>query len=232
MDDKVIQRFETQGEQLIVNARAVQIIDEATREDAANFSANTRKAIKAIKEEFRPDIDTANRLHKDLLSRMKRLTKPFEDAKGIVDSKIQQDFLERERKRKAEEREAWLRDEAERKRQEESRLADVEDAIERGDMEEAETILDSEVVVAAPVPVAKVEQTTRSSAGSITMRKDIRVELVDKNVVITAVGDGKLPSSLLTVDMGAAKRYAKAAGLTTMPGFTITETAIVSGRTR
>jgi hypothetical protein len=58
------------------------------------------------------------------------------------------------------------------------------------------------------------------------------VELVDKQAVITAVGDGKLPDTILDVNLGVAKRYAKASGLTQMQGFRISETAVVSGRTR
>ncbi len=108
---------------------------------------------------------------------------------------------------------------------------EAERLIEEGDMEGAEALLDAEVVVTPTVPVAKVDKTTRSAAGAVTARTDIRVEVVDKRAVITAVFDGKLPDIILDVNVGAAKRYAKAGGLKAMQGFSITETAVISGRT-
>ena len=109
---------------------------------------------------------------------------------------------------------------------------ELEEAIDRGDLDEAEVLADSQVEVAPIQPVEKVEQTVKSDAGSATVRKDIRVELADKGLVIRTVAAGRLPSTLLDVNVGAAKRYAKASGLTSMPGFIITEDAIVSGRAR
>jgi len=232
MESKAIQKYEHQGVELIEQAESIMIVDDVTRELATEFSSNTRAAVKAIEAEFRPDIDTAHQLHKDLLARMKKLCEPFKQARLIVDGEIKRDYLERERVQREEARAAAIKAEAERIRQEDEQGRIAEKLIEDGELEEAEAVLDAEVVTAPIIPVAKVDKTSKSNAGSITARTDILVEVVDKMVVLTSVFDGKLPDTLVDVNVGAAKRYAKASGLKEMPGFRITETAVISGRGR
>ena len=231
METKVIQKYEAQGSELLIHAESIVIVDDTTRELAVEFTSNARKAIKAIEAEFRPDIDKAHQLHRDLLARLKMLSDPFKRAKTIVDAKISLDYLEQEKIRREAERKAELEAAAERKRQEEARAKEINEAIEVDDMELAEALVESEVVTAPIVPVAKMEQTTRTAAGSTTVKKDIKVELLSTADVIEAVFKGKLPDIVLSVDMGSAKRYFKAGGIMTAPGFRITETAVVSGRT-
>ena len=231
METKAIKKFESQGLSLLEQAKAITITDEETRQAAATFSVNARKAVKTIDAEFKPDIEKAHQLHKDLLARVKRLKAPFDEARGIVDGEIKRDWLEQERARREAQRKADLAAEAERLRQEEEAKSELDELIEAGKVEEAQALLESEVVVSNPVPpVAKVEQTVRTGAGAITVRKDITVEVVDKKAVIAAVATNRLPMELVDVNVGAAKRYAKAAGLKEMPGFRVVETVITSGR--
>ncbi len=230
METAIIQKYESQGEGLIDHAESIIIVDNVTRGLAVEFANNARKAIKNIEKEFRPDIEKAHQLHKDLLARLKILVLPFKQAQGIVDKEIGREYVEREKVRREEERKATVKADAERRRQEDVLAREAEEAIERGDMETAEAILDSDIVTSPVVPVLDAQKTTRTVVGVSTVRKDISVEVVDKGAVITAVFDGKLPDTLLTVDVGMAKRYAKAGGLMVMPGFKITETTVVSGR--
>ncbi len=120
--------------------------------------------------------------------------------------------------------------EEDRRRQEEARNAEIESSIDEGDLEKAEAIATAKADEIIIPYVAPVEKTTRTSAGSTTVKKDICVELVDKNMVVAAIITGELPFTLITFDIGAAKRYAKSVGATSLPGFKITETAVVSGR--
>jgi len=232
METQLIKKYESQGMQLLDRAKTLKITDDASRKTAVDFSTSARKAIKILADEFRPDIDKAHQLHKDLLLRLNRLIQPFKEARSIVDKEIQRDYLERERERKEKEKIAREQAEHERKVQEMALQHEAESLIKAGDMDGAESLLDAEVMVTPTVPTPKVEKTTHSASGTITARTDIKVEVVDKRAVITAVFDGKLPDTILDINIGAAKRYAKAAGVSTMQGFRITETAVISGRTR
>ena len=232
METTAIQQYERRGVQLVEQARAIMIVDDTTREIAAEFSANARKLVKVIEDEFKPDIEKAHQLHKGLLDRCKRLTLPLKKAQTIVDGEIRRDYLERERVRMEEERKAMQKAEAERQAMEAAKAREVEERINQGDIEGAEELDDAEVIVNPIVPVAPTQKTTASAAGNITARKDIEVEVQDKRTVLQAVLDEKLPDTLITIDVGAAKRYAKASGRFHMPGFVIRETAIVSGRVK
>ncbi len=230
METELIQRYEAQGGELLAHAESIMIVDDTTRELAVEFTSNARKAIKSIEVEFRPDIEKAHTLHKDLLSRLKKLVEPFKRAQVIVDAEISRDFLERDRIRREEERKAREIADAELKRQERQLADEAEACIADGDLEGAQSLLESVVIVNPGVPVAQTQKTTQTAAGSTTVKQDIKVELVDKQDVIIAVFQGKLPGVLLTVDLGAAKRYAKANSVMVMPGFQITKTVAVSGR--
>lgn len=230
METEAIKLYETQGTELLAHAESIKIVDNVTRETAAEFTTRVRATIKSIKQEFRPDIDNAHQLHRDLLARLKKLIAPFEGAQRIIDREISRDYMEQERVRREEERVAREKAEAERVRQEEQLVKEAEELINTGELEEAKVILGSEVVVNPDKPVPPVQKTVKTAAGSTTMKKDIKVELMDKLSVINAVAQTKLPHTLLTVDLGAAKRYAKSGGLRHMIGFRITNTAIVSGR--
>ena len=232
MKDTSIAAYETQGLDILTHAESIMVVDDTTRELAAEFTTKARKAIKAIKAEFKDDIQSAHELHKSLLSRQKKLVEPFELAHITVDKEIRRDYLEQEGIQRRAKHEEQVRVDAERRKQEVALAEEAERLIDEGRMEAAEEIVDTEVVVAPVLPVPEVRKTMQSSAGSTTVKKDIRVEVVDKVAVIEAVAKRELPVTLLTVDVGAAKRFAKVSGLMEMAGFRITEDAVVSGRVR
>ncbi len=232
MQTEAIAAYEAEGNSIIDYAKSIMIVDETTRELATEFTTKARQAIKAIRAEFGPDITHAHQLHKDLLARQKKLIAPFEGAKCIVDAEIGRDFMEREKARRDAEWKAQAKVDTERRVQEAALAAEAEKLIGEGRLEDAEELVDVEVAVAPVLPTPEVRKTIQSDAGSATVRKDIVVEVADKMAVIEAVVKRELPVTLLTVDLGSAKRYAKASRLTKMPGFRITERAVVSGRAR
>lgn len=230
METKAIEAYEVQGSRLLAHANAIMIVDVDTRELAVEFASNARRVIKNIKKEFRPDIDNAHQLHKDLLARLTKLAAPFKQAQEIVDREISRDYLEQERIQCEEKRKAREKADAEVRKQEAALAQEAEELIEKGEFDEAEVLVDSNIVVNPEVPVPEVQKTTRTASGSTTVKKDIKVEVVSKQDVIIAVFQGHLPPDFLDVNLGAAKRYAKLGSHTEMPGFKITETAVVSGR--
>ncbi len=230
MKTETLQKWEEQGNSLIESARAITITDQGTRQKAAEFTMNARRTIKLIEDEFKPDIKQAHDLHKSLLSRMNILTQRFKEGKLIVDKEISRDYFEQERVRKENERKAQAEIDAERKRLEEEQLRLAQEAEDAGNSDIAEEILGVELAPPAVEAVPEVQQTTRSAAGTTTVRKDIKVELVNKLDVIKAVHEHALPDGILAVDMSYAKKFAKLNKISVMPGFCITEVGVVSGR--
>ncbi len=225
---EAIQARETQGVRLLAHANSIKIVDQDTRYLATEFTSDVRGVIKSINDEFRPDIEKAHELHKDLLARLKRLLEPFNQAKNIIDREIGRDYQER----KAEAERIAREKAAEEQKAEEDRLAaEAEKEMDAGNIEVAETLLDTKVEE-KPIIDIPVQQTTVTQAGSASVRMDMVVEVMSKRTILGAILDNKLPDTLVTVELGMAKRYAKASGLKEMPGFKITETPVVSGRSR
>ena len=81
-----------------------------------------------------------------------------------------------------------------------------------------------------PFILPETEKTICTSLGKITIRNDIKVTLSSEDEAFTGLINGKLPRSIFKIDLGAAKRYFKAAGIKRAPGFLIEDDAIVAGR--
>ncbi|MDD4984382.1 MAG: hypothetical protein PHQ43_01135 [Dehalococcoidales bacterium] len=230
MKETMVQKYEKQGNEIIEQAKALRITDDESREQASEFAIATRTAVKLIEEEFRPDIQHAHELHKSLLDRCKRLQQPFNQAKRIVDGAIAADWQARELEKKKKERDAEIAAESERKRQEEELKREVDEAIESGDVELVESLLESEVVVAPTEVVKEVDKSVRSSVGTTTVRYDIAVTVQDKVTLLKAIVEDKVPDTLVDVNMGMAKKYAKASGKRYIPGLVVKDVPVVSGR--
>ena len=235
MEDQAIQKYSEQGATTLKHARSIKIVDNDTRVVAAEFATKARKFIKAIKVELDPDIKKANDLHKSLTTKRKSLIAPFKDAQEVVDKEIRRDFMVQEKLRREEERVAQEKADAAVAAEEVEVVDEVGDLIDAGDLEGAEALLNSDVVAPPVVPVAPVQRSVASSSGTMTMRKDIKVELSSTAAVMAAILEKRLPGTFVEVNMAVAKRYAKVNGFTEttddMPGFTITATAVASGRT-
>ena len=230
MKEESIVLHEQEGSKLLVAANDIQIVDEITRTSAAEFLLNAKGAIRVIEDEFKPDIKVANDLHKSLLARMKKLVAPFKQAQGVVETEVRRDYGEQLKLQRAEE--ARIRKEqAEADHlEQEKRDAEINDAVEAGNIEEAEEIAIASVEAVVPIQRPQVAKTVKSVTGSITMRKDVLIEVVDKELVIDAVAAGVLPSIILDVNLGAAKKYVKSIQATELVGFEISEFNTVAGR--
>ena len=229
MNDGIIKRYEDRGDTVIVHAKALNIVDDESNKAAHTFAIQARNAIKEITKEFAPDIQKAHELHKDLLARKNRLVAPVKEAQRIADLEIGRYFKEQERIRREQEEEDAARIAIEAAEQDDELLGDIQDALIDGDMEKAEELAATTIEI-SPAIIQQEEKTHRVDAGTTSVRKDIMVVLKDKDAVIKAVYDGDLPDTILDVNLGAAKRYAKAAGKSSMPGFEVTETVVVMGR--
>ena len=230
MKEENIVLHEQEGSKLLAAARDIQIVDETTRTSAAEFLLNAKGAIRVIEDEFKPDIKAAHNLHKSLLDRLKKLVKPFDEARDVVETEVRRDYTEQLKLQRAEE--ARIRKEQAEADclEQEKRDAEINDAVEAGNIEEAEEIAIAPVEAVAPIQRPQVFKTVKSVAGSITMRKNVLIEVIDKELIIDAVAAGVLPSVILDVNLGAAKKYVKSIQATELVGFEISEFNTVAGR--
>jgi len=177
---------------------------------------------------------------KELDDQRKRMTKPLDDSKKeIMDFfRAPLDFLadaesilkraiagyQEAQERAAREAQAKL--DAEARKQQERFLARAEKAEESGKVEKAQELAIQAANTVAPVIAANV-----AKAEGISSRKNWKAEVTDKLALVQAVAAGKLPISMLDVNMTSLNAIAKATkGEVEYPGVRFYHETVVSAR--
>jgi hypothetical protein len=177
---------------------------------------------------------------KQLDEQRKRMTKPLDDSKKeIMDFfRAPLDFLadaegiikhsiagyQQAQERAAREAQAKL--DAEARKQQEKLMVRAEKAAESGKEEKAHELAMQAASVVAPVVAANVDK-----AQGISTRQNWKAEVTDKMALVQAVAAGKLPISMLDVNMTSLNAIAKATkGEVEYPGVRFYPETVVSAR--
>jgi len=241
MESQEIQKFESQGLSLVNQAKSLRIIDQETREDAAEFRANVNQKLKQIETYFKvsdpdtPGSGTKTKAYdtwKTICNQETALTKKLEEAKKIVDVEIGRDYQEQKRIREEAERKAQA-EAAEQERKIRERLEiQAMKQMEKGNFEKAEETLQQAEQVFVPVisPEIEAQKTVRTDGATVSMIEDIEVEVVDLGLFLTEIVNRKYPEHLVEVKLNELKKFIKATRPEKVPGIKITNTARVSSR--
>jgi len=89
---------QSKAEELMTWAISLQIVDQGTRQAATKLTLELRSGIKKIKAFYKDKKHNAKSAYDALVKEEKDFIKPYLDAQGIVDKKISNDYLERERR--------------------------------------------------------------------------------------------------------------------------------------
>jgi len=89
---------QSKAEELMTWAISLQIVDQGTRQAATKLTLELRSGIKKIKAFYKDKKHNAKSAYDALVKEEKDFIKPYLDAQGIVDEKISNDYLERERR--------------------------------------------------------------------------------------------------------------------------------------
>jgi len=207
------------------SARAIKVLDYATREDANAFFLKCREARKVIAAHYDPKIDEwkaakklADENRAKMVAEKDAAESPIREAEAIVNREILRFDTEERARIDKERREA---EEKARKEAEERALAEAAAAEASGDKEEAAAIIQeaiaAPVFVPAPPPSPKL-------AGS-TEVVNWKYEVTDLEALIMAVAAGKAPVTYLQPNLGPIrsavtdqKKYFSCPGIKAWPG--------------
>lgn len=203
--------YKKRAEELAELSKTFNINNDADRKMAATFLLEIKDQEDALKE-----------LREKLLSRSKKEIKSIEtifndikkyqkQADDVYDEKLRTDFLDFEYARKA--------------------AQEIQNAQARKEQEETGSFV-PEIIL--PETERKIE----TENGYVSLRKDIKVDLVDKQAVISAVAGthcncphcGKeiiigptIPNIVFAFDETAAEKYFESSGIRSAPGLVIKE---------
>jgi hypothetical protein len=212
---KVYEELSVKVSPVVRRAEAIQVSNEAEYDQAALFLTEVKAKqdeVEAERVKVSKPMNEALRAHNDLF---KRLSVPLETANRAIKGKMATYFGEQQRIREEAERKARdaarKQEEAERERLQKQAAA----AAAKGRVERAEELKQmAAAVYVEPVPVAMATETTVvAGSGSVTMRNDIEVEIVNPYDLLLAIMNDELPLDWIRWDLQAIKRRAKADGL-------------------
>jgi len=202
-DAEDVSRTRAQAMGIMTAVRTLVVNDQETYEQAMRWGKQCAAAVKAVEAnpKLKEGLEGARKLHKWFTDLVSSLTKPYKEARRIVDEKSSAWWQqEQARVRAAAQR---RQREAERAAEEERlRLAEKLEAA--GNVAAAERVLDEPIIVA---PVAVVEA---PRVEGVSHRENWQARGVDLAATVKAVAEGRAPLELLTYDDRELTRRAKA----------------------
>ena len=222
--------------QVLKEASLLAVVDDTSYRRGCELSIACQQAIKAAKDnpKLKEGWEAAKNLHKWFTDLISSLTKPYADARKIVDEKTGRwhraeqarvDAENRERQRLADEAARKERDERARAIEEEARAMrearaaearEAKDEASRKRIEEEAaradeaTRAEAQAVLEAPVQAAPVEKVEVAKVEGVSHRENWKWEGEDLMATIKAVAAGEAPASVLSWDEKELTRRVKA----------------------
>lgn len=210
-DEAALERITAQGQEIMSLAENLKITDEESYKVANDLLTRITHYAKSGESYCEPFKKAAYGPYATVLDIIKTIKDSSIKANKLLANELRRWRDLQEKKRQEEQRKA---DEARRKKEEAEkakleRKADRE--LEKGNEEKAEELLDAaESTYVPPTVVEKtVQKTETTDAGRVTYVKDWEINVTSVEDVAKAVAAGHLPSSIIKVDPGAVKKWAR-----------------------
>lgn len=213
---KLEPEMESQALALPERAKLITVADNESMEQANNFKLEIKATIKSIDEWFKPIAEKAHQAHMAITGKWRETKAPLEQADAYITQQVKS-YLAGVR-RKQEEEERRLREEA-RRIEEERRMQEAEELEKEGRIEEANEILEEPISYVAPA--VKIDTPKVDNRMYRTVQK---VRVKDPKAFYQYVAARPELYDLITVNEGNLNRKVKALGSAFhMPGVEVYE---------
>lgn len=220
-DEGIEQQLEQSGQLAIQTARELTITSQEDYERGATYLGGIKTRTKQIKDYWSGPKQAAQKAHKELVEREKRMLKPLEEAERIIKKSMLDYHMAVEKARREAEAEA-------RRRQEEEAMRLVEQAAraeEKGD-EQGMAINMAMAEMVSEMPPAPQMETPKADGTSI--RKSWKASVTDPTAV-PAYFNGM---ELRKIDMSVLNNIAKMSkGTMSIPGVVFCQESSLGVRT-
>ena len=230
--------IETQRATVLDEAQALVVADQASLEaGGALLTEVIKPLLKEIEKSCDPVCAAAYAVHQAATKQRADLKAPLLEAEEIVKTKTG-DWVIAERRRHAEEE---RRIHEEQQAAEAKRLRLEKEALDRAARQEAEgnkaqaaqTMTRAIERSERPVTPARVAAPPPQKVKGMSVREEWECDITDKMAFLQAVVDGKIPTTVLKIEIGVMNRLARASdGQVEWPGVTIKKVPQVAGRGR
>lgn len=200
---------------VVAEAQSLAVADLNDYALAGEFLAKVKILAKDVEDKRTSITRPMNEALRNVNEMFRSLSDPLYIAEKNVKGKMSAWYAEQERIRVEAERralaEARAKEEAERARLQKA----AEKAEAKGNAARAADLKQqaAEVYIAPQIEAEDHEIAAASSYGSVSMRKDIEVQVENPYAILEAVLNETLPMTFITIKEAEIKRYAKASGI-------------------
>ena len=192
---------------IIAECEALTIQTQTDVEKSVELERMLKENKKDIEAGFKPIIDNAFKIHRELTAKRNAFLKPIEDALTLIQGKRNAHIQKQEQLRKQEEA---ARLKAQKEAEETERMRQAELAEMNGDTEGAEAILSGEAPLHVPTAPAFAEPEQEKTEG-LVVKKLYTAVCTDKMALVKAIAGGRADLlHLLTIDQSALNKLAAA----------------------
>ena len=200
------EELKTAGQDLVRQATAMAIADEAGFQRAGLMLRATKEFLRRVEEVFGPIVKKAHETWREAIEQKKKIEAPALEAEQAL--KTGMGRWEETQRRLAQAAEAKAAVERERL-EDEARLAAAIEAEVRGDIEQATRVMTAPTPP-MPLIVPPAIAPPPPKAEGITFRTTYRAEVVDLKALVQAVAGGQVPLAYVEANQSALNQAARA----------------------
>lgn len=203
--------FANEGLALLMDAKALKVTDETSLGVCAGMIKKFKERQKDIKGWFAPMLTAAKAVVDEINGKQKRALQPWADGETYC-RQVQDAFLTEQHRLKHEaERKLAIENAKIAEKERQALLAKAAKAEDKGKTETAAELLSqAEEVVAAPAfVVPTVAKTVKTDGAAVTGRVDVEVTVTDMVALCKAIGEGKVPPTVVGDKVAPLKAFVK-----------------------
>lgn len=207
---KEVKKLESEALPIYKKAENILIVDDQSCAAAAEYHAIVKGKLKAVDIEANKILNPMREALDNARSFFKRLKAPFQQAADYLNKSIgaynlaKMKAIEEQNRKLAEE--SRKKEEAKKKKL----MERAEKAMEKGDEEKAAFLQEEAERHFEPTPqISQPDNTIETTSGSISMRKDIKVEVKEPIHILQAILNKKIPLAVIDFKIGRLKQWAK-----------------------
>ena len=192
---------------IISECEALEIRGQSDVEKSVELERELKDNKRAIEDGFKPIVEEAHRVHRELTAKRSAFLKPVEDALALVQKKRNTYIAEQERIRREQEA---ARLKAQKEAEEAERIRQAELAEMNGDTKGAEAILSEQTTIHVPA-APMFEADTQAKTEGLVTKMVYSAACNDQMALVKAIAGGRTDLLyLLTVDQSALNKLAAA----------------------
>jgi len=206
---------------IIDQAKQLQVVDVATRTSAAALIITAKIYIKEREKYHEAFKSKAHSAWKEACQREKDEIDPVKEM-VIKPLEAQVRDFDLAEKRRRDEEEARLREEAEKKRA--ALNQQIQKAYDKNDLDKVDALTEKQAQIMDPVLPKEPGMVKFGSGASLSGTDDIEVEVTDILALIQAIAALQAPTTIVEIKKSTLKQWIKTSGIKHVPGVVIRET--------